>query len=40
LRPTDAPGLGLGGFRSDALERIARGEVVGAGTNVGAEALS
>jgi L-alanine-DL-glutamate epimerase-like enolase superfamily enzyme len=40
LRPSDAPGLGLGGFREDALERIARGEVVGAGTNVGAEALS
>lgn len=32
LYPFDGPGLGLGGFRTDALERIARGEVIGAGT--------
>jgi len=37
LRPSDRPGLGLGGFRPDALERIARGEVIGAGTWAGAE---
>ena len=37
LRPFDGPGLGLGGFRADALERIARGEVIGAGTWGGAE---
>ncbi len=38
LRPFEGPGLGLGGFRADALERIARGEVIGAGTWAGAEA--
>jgi L-alanine-DL-glutamate epimerase-like enolase superfamily enzyme len=38
LRPSTRPGLGLGGFRPDALERIARGEVIGAGTWTGAEA--
>jgi L-alanine-DL-glutamate epimerase-like enolase superfamily enzyme len=37
LRPSQRPGLGLGGFRPDALERIARGEVIGAGTWAGAE---
>ena len=37
LRPSDRPGLGLGNFRPDALERIARGEVIGAGTWSGAE---
>jgi hypothetical protein len=37
LRPSDRPGLGLGGFRQDALDRIARGEVIGAGTWAGAE---
>ena len=31
------PGLGLGGFREDALDRIARGEVIGAGTWAGGE---
>jgi len=35
LRPFDGPGLGLGNFRADALERIARGEVIGAGTWTG-----
>lgn len=38
LTPTERPGLGLGGFRRDALERIARGEVVGAGTHGSAPA--
>jgi D-galactarolactone cycloisomerase len=37
LRPSDRPGLGLGGFRADTLDRIARGEVIGAGTWAGAE---
>jgi L-rhamnonate dehydratase len=37
LFPFDGPGLGLGGFRPDALDRIARGEVIGAGTWGGAE---
>jgi L-rhamnonate dehydratase len=37
LRPFDGPGLGLGGFREDALQRIARGEVIGAGTWAGGE---
>jgi L-alanine-DL-glutamate epimerase-like enolase superfamily enzyme len=37
LQPTDRPGLGLGGFREDALRRIAAGEVIGAGTWTGAE---
>ena len=37
LRPSERPGLGLGGFRPDALERIKRGEVIGAGTWAGAE---
>jgi L-alanine-DL-glutamate epimerase-like enolase superfamily enzyme len=37
LRPFDGPGLGLGGFRQDALERIAGGEVIGAGTFAGGE---
>lgn len=36
LRPSNRPGLGLGGFRREALERIARGEVIGAGTWGGA----
>ena len=36
LRPSDRPGLGLGGFRREALDRIARGEVIGAGTWGGA----
>jgi D-galactarolactone cycloisomerase len=38
LRPSTRPGLGLGGFRVDALERIAMGEVIGAGTWAGAGA--
>ncbi len=37
LLPFDGPGLGLGGFREDALARIARGEVIGAGTWAGGE---
>ncbi len=37
LLPSDRPGLGLGGFRPEALARIARGEVIGAGTWTGAE---
>ena len=37
LQPSSRPGLGLGGFRRDALERIARGEVLGAGTWAGTE---
>jgi L-alanine-DL-glutamate epimerase-like enolase superfamily enzyme len=40
LQPFDGPGLGLGGFREDALERIARGEVIGAGTWAGGEPAS
>jgi L-alanine-DL-glutamate epimerase-like enolase superfamily enzyme len=37
LHAFDGPGLGLGGFRQEALDRIARGEVIGAGTWTGAE---
>ena len=37
LRPFEGPGLGLGGFRAEALDRIARGEVIGAGTFAGGE---
>jgi L-alanine-DL-glutamate epimerase-like enolase superfamily enzyme len=37
LRPSERPGLGLGGFRPEALARISRGEVIGAGTWTGSE---